>query len=142
MKDMAALQPGMNFYGELPDSYNLVVNVAHPLVKKVIDESEAALKAEVDPVAAAVDEANAKINEIDKAVGDKKPDADQEAQLSMLRRQAEDSRKQQTEIISKYAEGRNDVGQLVDLALLGNGLLKGEPLSRFIRRSVEIMEGK
>lgn len=142
MKDMAALQPGMNFYGELPDSYNLVVNVAHPLVKKVIDESEAALKAEVEPVAAAVDEANAKINEIDKAVGDKKPDADQEAQLSMLRRQAEDSRKQQTEIISKYAEGRNDVGQLVDLALLGNGLLKGEPLSRFIRRSVEIMEGK
>lgn len=142
MKDMAALQPGMNFYGELPDSYNLVVNVAHPLVKKVIDESEAALKAEVEPVAAAVDEANAKINEIDKAVGDKKPDADQEAQLSMLRRQAEDSRKQQTEIIGKYAEGRNDVGQLVDLALLGNGLLKGEPLSRFIRRSVEIMEGK
>ncbi len=142
MKDMAAMQPGMNFYGELPDSYNLIVNVSHPLVKKVITEAETDLKAEVEPMAASVDEANSKIDEINKQLGDKKPDAEQDAQLTTLRNQAEESRKQQTEVISKYAATRNDVGQLVDLALLGNGLLKGEPLSRFIRRSVEIMESK
>ncbi len=142
MKDMAAMQPGMNFYGELPDSYNLIVNVSHPLVKKVITEAETDLKAEVEPMAASVDEANSKIDEINKQLGDKKPDAEQDAQLTTLRNQAEESRKQQTEVISKYAATRNDVGQLVDLALLGNGLLKGEPLSRFSRRSVEIMESK
>ena len=139
MKDMAAMQPGMNFYGELPDSYNMLVNVAHPLVKKVIDAADEQIKAQVEPLAASVDDANAKIEEINKAVGTGKPDAEQETRISEYRREAEESRKQQTEIISKYAASREDVGQLIDLALLGNGLLKGEHLSNFIKRSVDIM---
>jgi len=142
MKDMAALQPGMNFYGEMPDSYNMIVNTAHPLVKKVLEDTESALSSEVSPISSSIDENNKKIDEIEKAAGDGKPDAEHQKQIDDLRKQTEDLRKQQTDIISRYAEGRTDVGQLIDLALLSNGLLKGEPLSRFIRRSVEIMEGK
>ncbi len=142
MKDMAALQPGMNFYGEMPNSYNMIVNTAHPLVKKVLEDTESALSSEVSPISSSIDENNKKIDEIEKAAGEGKPDAEHQKQIDELRKQTEDLRKQQTDIISRYAEGRTDVGQLIDLALLSNGLLKGEPLSRFIRRSVDIMEGK
>lgn len=139
MKDMAALQPGMNFYGELPDSYMLVVNTEHPLIVKMRDEASSALDAEVKPLADAVEKDNAEISAIRDAAKDAKLSAEDEQKVKDLEKAVADSREKQETIVRKYASGQPLVKQLIDLALLGNGLLKGEALSEFIRRSVSLL---
>ncbi len=139
MKDLAALQPGMNFYGELPDSYMLVVNTEHPLVVKMRDEASSALDAEIKPLADTVEKDNAEITAIRDAAKDAKLSAEDEQKVKDLEKAVADSREKQETIVRKYASGQPLVKQLIDLALLGNGLLKGEALSEFIRRSVSLL---
>lgn len=139
MKDMAALQPGMSFYGELPDSYNLTVNTTHPLVERIRDKATLALSDKVSPIADKIDADNAKINAIHDATNGNKPTDEQSEELKSLEGSVAASRKEQNKIISDYASQQSDVNQLIDLALLGNGLLRGEHLNKFIRRSVELM---
>lgn len=139
MKEMAALQPGMNFYGEMPDSYNLTVNVDQPLVKRISDEASSALSAKLAPLNESIASDNSKIEEINKAVKDNKPDAEQEKQIQDLMGAVDKTRHEETEIISTYAAEQPLVRQLIDLALLGNGLLKGADLSAFINRSVKLL---
>lgn len=139
MKEMAALQPGMNFYGELPDSYNVIVNTEHPLVKKIISEADANIAFEVEPLMKKVDEDNAKITKIREAVKDGKPDAGQQSELDQLEQEVKQSRDKQTEIVKKYTSEVPQVKQLLDLALLGNGLLKGRELAEFINRSIALL---
>lgn len=139
MKDMAALQPGMNFYGDLPDSYMLVVNTGHPLIVKMRDEASSALDSEVKPLADTVDKDNAEITSIRDAAKDAKLSAEDEQKVKDLEKAVADAREKQETIIRKYASGQPLVKQLIDLALLGNGLLKGEALSEFIRRSVSLL---
>ena len=139
MKDMAALQPGMSFYGELPDSYNLIVNTEHPLIAKIKTDADASLTDKVQPVITAIDEANAKISEIRSADKDGKMSDENKQKTGELEADIEKLRKQENETISEYAATQPLVKQLIDLALLGNGLLKGEALSNFIKRSVSLL---
>lgn len=140
MKEMAAMQPGMSFYGELPDSYNVVVNTEHPLVKGITDDASKALAAEIEPLEKEVNDANAEITKTREAVKDGKPDDAQQAQISKLEADVKTARDKQTELIDKYTAGVPVVKQLIDLALLGNGLLKGRELTEFIRRSVSLLK--
>lgn len=139
MKEMAAMQPGMNFYGEMPDSYNLTVNVDQPVVAKITAAAKDALESKLAPLATAINESNSKIEAVNKEVKDNKPTAEQEKQIQELMSAVEKDRKEQSELISGYAATQPVIRQLVDLALLGNGLLKGADLSAFISRSVKLL---
>lgn len=134
MKEMAALQPGMSFYGELPDSYNLIVNTEHPLIVRLRNAADDALNASLSPIQNAIDEKNA---EITKLRADK--DADPDKKSDALENEVTKLREEMTNAISAYASEQPLVKQLIDLALLGNGLLRGEDLSNFINRSVSLL---
>lgn len=139
MKDMAAMQPGMSFYAEMPDSYNLVVNTEHPLIKRVRDAAVEAIGKTVEPLAETVETDNAKITTLRDAGKDKQPDADTQQQINDLEKEVAAARDSQEKVIKEYAAGQPVLRQLVDLALLGNGLLRGEALNNFIHRSVELL---
>ena len=139
MKDMAALQPGMNFYGELPDSYNLVVNTEHPLIVKIKDAAAAALDEQVKPLADKIDADNAEITKIRDAAKGNALSAEDDQKVKDLEKAVGEARDSETKIISDYANTQPLVKQLIDLALLGNGLLKGEALSSFIDRSISLL---
>lgn len=139
MKDMAALQPGMNFYGEMPDSYNLVVNTSHPLIEKLRDEATAALAASVEPLEKTVADDNAAIEKLREGAKDGKLDPEAEQQSKELADKVAAARDSQKHLIDDYAAGQPLVRQLIDLALLGNGLLRGRDLSDFIARSVSLL---
>ncbi len=142
MKEMAAMQPGMNFYGELPDSYSLVVNTEHPLVKGIASAADGALAATVQPLLDTVSAKNAEAEAIRKAADGKALSAEDEQRIKDLEKEVADARDAQAEAIKAYAAKAPEVSQLVDLALLGNGLLKGQQLSDFIARSVELLGKK
>lgn len=139
MKEMSALQPGMSFYGELPDSYNLVVNTEHPLVAGIRNKATEALEATVKPLADKIEADNTEISKLREAhkAGS---DAESDQKVKDLEKEVADSREQQEKAISDYAAGQPLVKQLIDLALLANGLLKGKDLSVFISRSVSLLK--
>lgn len=139
MKDMAATQPGMSFYAELPDSYNLIVNTSQPVVVKILEEAEKALGEKLAPLTASIDADNKKITVLRSEIKDNKPTDEQAAEEKSLTESVEKARKEKEEIISKYAEEKPVVKQVIDLALLANGLLRGRDLSEFIKRSVEML---
>lgn len=139
MKDMAALQPGMSFYGELPDSYNLTLNTNHPVVKRIMEDAQAAVGSRVEELENDLAAANAAIKAINDAKGDKEPDEEQKEQLSENEARAADVRKQEETVLTEYASGQDRVKQLVDIALLSNGMLKGEALSKFLQRSISLL---
>ncbi len=139
MKDMAAMQPGMNFYGELPDSYNLVVNTEHPLIAKIRDAASAALDDQVKPLADRIEADNAEISKIRDAAKDKTLGAEDDQKVKDLEKAVGETRDSQEKIIADYAKNQPLVKQLIDLALLGNGLLKGKDLSAFIDRSISLL---
>lgn len=139
MKDMAATQPGMAFYAELPDSYNLIVNTSHPVVERVLNEAEGKLGDELKPLRETVDSDNAKLTEVRAAIKDNKPTDEQKTQETDLLASVEKARKEQEKIISAYAADKPVVRQMIDLALLGNGLLQGKALTDFVHRSVEML---
>ena len=142
MKDMAAIQSGMAFYGELPDSYNLIVNTDHPLSQKVIADTESACKSELTPILDELKTVNEEIERLQEAKKDKKDDeipvADKEA-LKHAEEKAKELRAKESDILKTYADRTPLVRQLVDLALLSNNMLKGEALSKFIKRAVEML---
>lgn len=140
MKEMAALQPGMNFYGELPDSYQLVVNTEHPLIKAIKERADKALEGAIKPLLDTIDEKNAAADKIRKDAGDKALSAEDDQRIKDLEKEVADARAKQNEAIAEYAKSAPEVSQLVDLALLGNGLLRGAQLSDFIARSVNMMK--
>ena len=135
MKEMAAMQPGMNFYGELPDSYNLVVNTENPIVVAMRDKADTALKDTIQPLLDQIDKGNADAEEARKAGSDDANKAKAEAAEKCVA----DARSKMNEAIDNYAENEPKVSQLVDLALLANGLLQGEALSAFIPRSLTLL---
>jgi molecular chaperone HtpG len=135
MKDMAALQPGMSFYGEMPDSYNLVVNTEHPLIANIRDNSGKALDATVKPIDEAINANNAEIEKLRKD-----SNAENDQHVKDLEKTVSDDRQRQATIIADYAKTQPVVKQLIDLALLGNGLLRGSDLSAFIHRSVDLIK--
>lgn len=142
MKEMAALQPGMNFYGEIPDSYSVIVNTENPIVKRVADEASKALTDKVAPMMEQVNANNEKITELRKSATDNggKTTAEDDKQIADLQKANDGKREEQTAVITDYAKNQPLVGQLIDLALLGNGMLRGAQLSAFISRSLELLK--
>lgn len=141
MKDMAAMQPGMNFYGQMPDMYSLVVNTEQPAVRKVVKEAAGALTGELTPLRRKVDELNEEITSLRTEIKEKKEEdkAEAEQKIAANEKEAGDLRKQQEDIIAAYAAKQPVVRQIIDLALLKGNMLKGEELSGFIARSVTLL---
>ena len=143
MKEMSKFQPGMGFYGQMPDSFNLVLNSDHPLVKKVLDESSAATEEALKPIIAELKGQEARLAAI-RAAQDKKKydeltqeDKDQKAEAEKAVQEQKDKKQA---VIADYAKGNSVVHQLIDLALLQNGMLKGEALDKFLKRSVDLIK--
>ncbi|HBI57884.1 MAG: molecular chaperone HtpG [Duncaniella sp.] len=140
MKDMASTQPGMSFYAELPDNYNLIVNTSNPVVASILEEAEKALGEKIAPLASAVKETNEQIEKLRSATPDGKLNDEQKAEEKALLDKVETNRKEQEELLGHYAGEHPVIKQAIDIALLGNGLLKGRALSDFIRRSFEMLK--
>lgn len=137
MKDMAALQPGMSFYGEMPDSYSVIVNISNPIVERVVNAADNALGAKIAPLAKQAEEDEKTLSEL-RGKKDEANDGDQK-RIHDLEGSTKAVRDEQEKIVSEYASSQPVVKQLVDLALLGNGMLKGEDLNAFISRSLSML---
>jgi len=143
MKEMSRFQQGMNFYGQMPDSMNLVLNSDHPLVKRVLDDCKANTTEALKPIEAELKGQEARLAVIQQQQDKKKydeltqEDRDQKAEAEKAVQAEKDKR---TQVLSDYAKGNDIVHQLIDLALLQNGLLKGEALDKFLKRSVELIK--
>ena len=137
MKEMATLQPGMSFYSELPDSYNLVVNVNNPIVNKVATAAYDALQGQLNPVLKQIDDDNKILGELQKDKDNK--DAEKDQKIKDLEKKIADQREIQNKTIADYASNADTAKQLVDLALLRNNLLRGAELNRFIDRSLTLL---
>lgn len=140
MKDMAAMQPGMSFYGELPDSYNLIVNTESPVIATIKESALSALSASVAPLSAEITSGNEQIAGLRKNAKDGKLSDDEQKQVTELEASVDKARKEQEKVISDYAQTQPVVKQVIDLALLGNGLLKGADLTEFIHRSIQLLK--
>ena len=142
MKDMANFQPGMNFYGEMPDMYSLVLNSDHKLVKQVLEDAESACAEKLVPVEAEIAALTLRQNELQKAQEGKKdeeiPTAEKDA-LADVEKKLDEQKKEKENVINEYAAGNKVVHQLIDLALLQNNMLKGEALTNFVKRSIEMI---
>lgn len=139
MKDMASLQAGMSFYGNLPDSYNLVVNTDNPHIVNLRKQVDEELTAEIQPLMAQSEVDTKEIESLNTKEKDATDKAEIEQKIKDLEKALASNRDKQAEIIAKYAEKTPIVSQLIDLALLANGLLKGAQLTKFIHRSVELL---
>ncbi|MDE6683277.1 MAG: molecular chaperone HtpG [Muribaculaceae bacterium] len=140
MKDMAAMQPGMNFYGDMPDMYSVVVNTEQPAVKKILEDAEKAVADIVKPIREEIEKNNNEIQDLRKKLSEKDADKDGlNKQISDLEEQVGKDREREESAIKEYANGIANVKQIIDLALLQSGLLKGEALSAFIKRSVSLL---
>ena len=139
MKDMAAMQPGMSFYGELPDSYNLIVNTEHTLIKEIRDDADKTIGDKVKPISTEIEKKNAEITTLRDSAKDGKMSEEDNGKVSELEKEVSTLRDEETKLISDYAAEQSKVKQLLDLALLGNGLLKGQDLSNFIKRSISML---
>ncbi|MEG1684321.1 MAG: molecular chaperone HtpG [Bacteroides sp.] len=142
MKEMASIQAGMNFYGEMPDMYNLVVNVDHKLVKQVLENEDKECTTSLEPIESEILTLNKQLEELHNQQKDKKEEeiatAEKDALKDVETKIAEQKTKKET-LLSDYAQNNKVVRQLVDLALLQNNMLKGEALNNFVKRSVDMI---
>ncbi len=142
MKDISKFQPGMAFYGQMPDSYTLVLNCDHPLIKRVLDDEKAKCSEKLSPVESEIKAKEALVAALQQEQNKKKAEEitqtekDEKADAEKALREEKDKR---NSIIAEYAKDNKVVHQLIDLALLQNGMLKGEALNAFLRRSVELI---
>ena len=143
MKEMSRFQPGMNFYAQMPDSMNLVLNSDHPLVKRVLDDCKANTEEALKPIEAELKGQEARLAVIRQEQDKKKydeltqEDKDQKAEAEKAVQEQKDKKQG---VIAEYAKGNSIVHQLIDLALLQNGMLKGEALDKFLKRSVDLIK--
>ena len=139
MKEMSRLQPGMGFYGEMADMYTLVLNTDAPLIKSVLDDSEAQTSETLRPIEAELKGLNARQSVMRQEQDKKKAEEITDAEKEELKKCGEDIRaeeKKRDDILADYGKQSERVHQLIDLALLQNGLLQGEALTKFVKRSV------
>ena len=142
MREMSAMQPGMAFYGEMPDSYNLVINTDHALVKDILENEESACNEKLQPILADMKGWKARQSDLRETQNSKKEEEITEGEkedMTNTNKKIAELRVECNKIIAEYAAGNKKVSQLIDLALLSNGLLKGEALSNFIKRSVDLI---
>ncbi|TAJ12736.1 molecular chaperone HtpG [Marinilabiliaceae bacterium JC017] len=143
MKEMSAMQGGgMMFYGEMPDSYNLVVNGNHPLVQRIVTDEEASVGEKVSTLRGKVESLNGRKAELDKAKEGKKEEEVTQAEkdeMADVDKKIEALNEKMKEELSTFASGNKLVSQLIDLALLSNNMLKGEALTKFVKRSIDLI---
>lgn len=142
MKEMANIQSGMSFYGEMPDMFNLILNSDHKLVKKIIEDEETACKAELTPLQNEINSVEKRRDELKEQQKDKKEDeipTSEKDELNDLDKKWDDLKNKKEAIFTAYAGNNKIVRQLIDLALLQNNMLKGEALNNFVKRSLELI---
>jgi len=142
MKETARLQPGMSFYGEMPDMYSLVLNTDHPLVKQVGEGVVSATGEKLAPIDAELRGLQARRTTLEAAQKDLKPEdvtPEEKAELEQVNNDIAAQYNQRNEALAGYARENQVVSQLIDLALLQNGLLRGEALNAFVKRSVDLI---
>lgn len=142
MKEMANIQAGMSFYGEMPDMFNLVLNVDHKLVKQVLNDADNSCKAALEPIETEMTSLNKRHDELHKAQEGKKADEIPQAEkdeLSNVEKKLADEKTKKEAVLGEYAGGNKVIRQLIDLALLQNNMLKGEALTNFVKRSIELI---
>ena len=143
MKDMSRFQPGMSFYGQMPDSYNLVLNSDHPLVKKILNNTNANTAEALKPIEAEIKGQEARLAAINQAQDKKKYDEltqEEKDEKANTQKAIDEQRQKKNQVIADYAKNDNIVHQLIDLALLQNGMLKGAALDAFLKRSVDLIQ--
>lgn len=143
MKDMSQFQPGMGFYSQFPDSYTLVLNTDHSLIKDVLKSTQEATASELKPVLSEIKGQEARLQVLQQQQDKKKPEevtSEEKADLEATRKAISDEQKKRDDIVAVYAKDNNVVHQLIDLALLQNGMLKGAALDCFLKRSIEMIK--
>ena len=143
MKEMSRFQQGMGFYAQLPDSYNLVLNADHPLVKKVLDDMTANTEDELKPVASELKGQEARLVALHQSQDKKKSEEltqEEKDDMQNTQKSVSELKDKQKAIVAAYAKGNEVIHQLIDLALLQNGMLQGEALDGFLKRSVSMIK--
>lgn len=143
MKEMSRIQPGMAFYGEMPDMYNFIVNADHPVIKAILADANAQLNNTLAPVEAELKGLEARHTALESAFKDKKEEeisADDREMLKQCNDSISEQKQKEKEIFSAYAKGNRTISQLLDIALLQNGQLKGAALDKFIKRSIDMIK--
>lgn len=142
MKEMANIQAGMSFYGEMPDMFNLVLNSDHKLVKEVLADEEKECSAVIAPIQTELEDVTKRRDALKKKQEGKKdediPTAEKD-ELNDLDKKWDELKQQKDSIFAGYAGKNKVVRQLIDLALLQNNMLKGEALNNFVKRSIELI---
>lgn len=142
MKEMSRIQQGMSFYGQMPDMYAVVLNADHPLIKKVLDDATQKTEAELKPILAELKGLHARQSVLRQQQNDKKPEEitqEMKDDLETCNKSIREEETKRDNIISSYAKDNDIVHQLIDLALLQNGLLKGDALNQFLKRSINLI---
>ncbi|HAN17290.1 MAG: molecular chaperone HtpG [Bacteroidetes bacterium GWC2_33_15] len=143
MKDMAAMSGGMNFYGNLPDSFNLVINSNHKLLAKISEQKDKKIGTKISKLLdelKPVEEEKEKLNNSQKDKKEEEINQSEKDKLSDVEKNIETLKKQKKELLETYGKENKLVKQLIDLALLANNMLKGEDLTKFVKRSVELIK--
>ena len=143
MKEMSQFQQGMGFYAQLPDSYNLVLNADHPLVKKVLDDITANTATELKPVASELKGQEARLAALHQSQDSKKTEEltqEEKDDMQNTHKTVSELQDKKKAIVAAYAKGNDIVHQLIDLALLQNGMLQGAELDKFLKRSISLIK--
>ena len=143
MKEMSQFQQGMGFYAQLPDSYNLVLNADHPLVKKVLDDITANTAEELKPVASELKGQEARLAALHQSQDSKKTEEltqEEKDDMQNTQKTVSELQDKKKAIVAAYAKGNDIVHQLIDLALLQNGMLQGAALDKFLKRSISLIK--
>jgi molecular chaperone HtpG len=142
MKEMSQFQPGMSFYNQMPDSYMVVLNSDHKLIKEVLDDTKKSVDEALKPIVSDIKGQEARLAALHQSQANKKPEEvsqEEKDDLQKTEKTINDEREKKNKILADYAKGNKIVHQLIDLALLQNGMLKGEALDKFLKRSVELI---
>ena len=143
MKEMAAIQPGMNFYGDMADMYNVLINEEHPLIKRALSEAESVCADKLQPIDSETTTLEARRKELYDARKDKKDEdipQSEKDELNDVEQKITKAKSDKEAILAEYAAGDKHVRQLIDITLLQNNMLTGEALSNFVKRSIELMK--
>ena len=145
MKDMSRFQAGMSFYAQMPDAYSMVLNSEHALLKDVLSTCKSVTDSQLKPINSEIKGLEARLAALRQTQNGKKPEevtSEEKAELEKTEASLTEQRNKKQQILTDYAKGDDIVHQLIDLALLQNGMLKGAALDAFLKRSVDLINKK
>ena len=143
MKEASKYQAGMSFYAQMPDAFNLVLNSDHTLIKNVLTDEKSACAEELKPIESEIKGLEARLAILHQEQGKKKPEEitqEEKDDVKSTEKSIEEQHTKRNSIIATYAKDNRIVHQLIDLALLQNGMLKGAALDSFLKRSVDLIK--